>query len=789
MKKINSEKIISVAMLLFAVGFNLWLYRTEPTAQVDPNDNAFQYALVYRTNQIWDFADKKCSGNILTFPICHFSYLADHWVPNWNEGYNLPFYYSHVPQVLIVGSWKMIQVFTSSVSLFQYYHLIIYLLLCLFPLSVFLAVQVTGASWMTAGLAALLASQISTDGFYGLDPSSFLWRGYGLSSQLFAMVWLPLALAYAYRCFKKYTTQNIKFGIKIPSDFFFAIVFLIFTTAGHIGIGVMAFLSLVPLAAAAPILAFFRRQSIKDIVKPLKKNAVLLSGIAAIALVFLSYWIIPAMLLDKFHNFSFWDPVWKFNSYGAKEVVARLGNGALFDFGRLPVMTGLVLVGLFAADSVPFTLLFFFFLLLYFGRTTWGNLLNIIPSMTEFHQSRFIVGVHAAGLFLAPFGLTLIWEKVTEWLSRVILAPKKYIKMITLILIVVFIFPAVYGQTFRYSQYNDTLIARANGNYVEQSADTNALVSTLLTLQKTAPGRVFAGRGGSWGRDFRIAETPMYMYLSNFALPTVLWLPETWSPNSDTEQYFREDHAEDYALYNIRYVATPANLPKGNIQPFWKLLKENPSWKLYEVPASGYFTAGVRPAIVASDKYSFTNVIRLWIQSDDPKNGLYPQLSFDTKNYPVNVGLPNFKMTDEVTFITPDNKIHNVFSEPPRYVADLSSVGKIKITDQTDDTDMIFTARVSVPEHCTQCLVILKQTYHPDWHITVDGEVVAPIITFPFFIGIPVTAGTHTIVASYQPSTLKVFLLWTEFLLLISLLVWFVLKKLGVDKKATNISH
>src|SRR4030042_4691716 len=169
-RKILGEPVFSIAMLVFAIGFNLWLYRMEPTAQVDPNDNTFQFALVYRTNQIWDYANKKCSGNILTFPICHFSYLSDHWVPNWNEGYNLPFYYSHIPQIAIVGSWRFIQVFTGPIPLFQYYHTIIYLLLSLFPLSVFLALRVTGASWMTAGFGALLSSQISTDGLYGLDP-------------------------------------------------------------------------------------------------------------------------------------------------------------------------------------------------------------------------------------------------------------------------------------------------------------------------------------------------------------------------------------------------------------------------------------------------------------------------------------------------------------------------------------------------------------------------------------------------------------------------------------------
>jgi hypothetical protein len=786
MKKI--DYIVAIAMLLFAIGFNLWIYRMEPTAKVDPNDNTFQFALVYRTNQIWDFATKKCSGNILTFPVCHFSYLADHWVPNWNEGYNLPFYYSHIPQIVIVASYRLLSLFTIHYSLFTYYHFVIYFLLCLFPLSVFLALLITGLSPITAGFGALLASQISTDGFYGLDPASFLWRGYGLSSQLFAMVWLPIAIAYCWRAF-----GNKRFLAP-------AIVFLILTTTGHLGIGIIAFLSLIPLSAAAPILAFFKQQSIQEIVKPLKQNAVTLGIIAAIAILALSYWILPAMSLDQYHNFSFWDPVWKFNSYGAKEVITRLGNGALFDFGRLPIYTGLVFIGLFAISNSQFAILFIFFLLLYFGRTTWGNMLNVIPAMREFHLSRFIVGVHLAGMFLAPIGLSGLASRVSKRFTL----PYSLFTIPLFIVLVALVYP----QTIRYAQYNDTLITQANGNYAKQSAGANALVSTLQELEERAPGRVFAGRGGSWGRDFLIAETTMTMYLGNFALPTVLWMPETWSPNADTEQYFREDKAEDYALYNIRYVATPANLAKDNIQPFWKPLKETSSWKLYEVSASGYFTAGVRPAIVASDKYSFTNVIRLWIQSSDPKKGLYPELSFDTKTYPVNVGLPNFKMLDEVTFQVPastrdestrggpDGSIHNLFAEPPRYLppspAEASAkvgIPPISLTSQTADTDMVFSTRASVPEGCTECLVILKQTYHPNWRVTVDGEPVESIIVFPFFIGIPVTAGDHTIVASYEPSWLKIAFVWISLMTLISLLIWFLTRKLGIDKRAIHIPH
>ena len=81
------------------------------------------------------------------------------------------------------------------------------------------------------------------------------------------------------------------------------------------------------------------------------------------------------------------------------------------------------------------------------------------------------------------------------------------------------------------------------------------------------------------------------------------------------------------------------------------------------------------------------------------------------------------------------------------------------IGPEIDDSDMIFKTKVEVDKDCQECLVILKHTYHPNWKAWVDGKRVTPIITFPFFIGVPVGAGTHEIVVAYEPSGLKVTLL------------------------------
>ena len=387
--------------------------------------------------------------------------------------------------------------------------------------------------------------------------------------------------------------------------------------------------------------------------------------------------------------------------------------------------------------------------------------------MKEFHLSRFLVGLHVTGMLLAPIGLGWIISRINitiEQYNHKTIPPKLLYWSIALLLTIVTVYP-VYQWTVTYNELNDKLIVQANNNHKLVKPDEQKLFAKLRSL----PGaRIFAGRGGGFGKEFRVAETPYYMHLSTYGLPTTLWLPETWSMNSDTEQYFSEGEAKDYDLYNMRWVAAP---PDQTPQPFWTLIDEAPTWKLYEVPTSGYFTPGIRPAVVSTNKRSFINTVHLWIQSDAHKLGLFPQLTFD-KAYPKPTGLPNFKMLDEVTYITPDNKKHNIWTEPPVYLPPgvvskeqfntltIQQYNNITIVGpEKNESDMVFGTTVNVGDPCVECMVILKQTYHPNWRATVDGKSVKPITVFPFYIGIPVSPGTHEIVVSYQPSTLKIVLL------------------------------
>src|SRR3989338_289383 len=190
-------KYIAYLILIITISFNLWLNYPETQILADPNDNIFQFSLVNRTDWVWREYGCPLSLSCLTN-------LTDHLVPNWAEGYSLPFYYSHVPQITIVSSYHLlikplVSIFNPQFTLYNYYNWTKYLLYTLFPIPVFIALKLVGFNPILSAISAFLASHYSTDGLYGIDPVSSLWRGYGLTSQLYGIFFLPLALAFVYR--------------------------------------------------------------------------------------------------------------------------------------------------------------------------------------------------------------------------------------------------------------------------------------------------------------------------------------------------------------------------------------------------------------------------------------------------------------------------------------------------------------------------------------------------------------------------------------------------------------
>src|SRR3990167_10533643 len=177
------KRLFVLISLIFLIGINFYLYRNEFKVLVDPNDNIFQYALIDEAKMIWK--------NIFAGKLSLF-YLLDSWNERWAEGFALSNYYSHLPQAVIA-----FLSFILPTSSFQLFVVIRTLMLILLPLMFFWGGTILHLPVGFSLILAFFSQAIFTDGLYGIDVSSFLWRGCGLSAQLMAVFFLPVAFAYA----------------------------------------------------------------------------------------------------------------------------------------------------------------------------------------------------------------------------------------------------------------------------------------------------------------------------------------------------------------------------------------------------------------------------------------------------------------------------------------------------------------------------------------------------------------------------------------------------------------
>ncbi len=774
MKKITS--VLGYLILIFTIGFNFWLYFPETKILADPNDNIFQYSLVYRTNWVWENYGCPLSLNCLPN-------LMDHLVTAWAEGYSLPFYYTHLPQIVLVSSYHLIiqpvtSLFQSNFTLYQYYNLTKFLLLILFPLPIFLSLRILGFSPFTCALTAFTAANFSTDGYYGIDPPSFLWRGYGLTSQLYAIFFMPLGLSFLYLSLKNYSK---------PLPIFLAILFLVLTISGHLGIGMISLIS-------GGIFIFLDLNP-KLILLRLKRLVLIYLVIVFI----LSYWIVPVLLYTNYHMISFWDPIWKFDSYGWYEVVRQFFQGEIFDWKRPAVTTYLVGIGFFTIlldqKLFIFALMFLLWVIMYFGRTTWGGLINLIPGLSEFHLHRFIVGIQITSLFLLPVAYSSIFgsfRKMIEWaferiinllkfllqkyirgqgeeITRVLSLDDKtkslYQNIIYYILVLTFvsvICVTLVKQTIDYASFNNRWIGEANIAY---QYDYHNFLDLINYLKSQPNARIYAGRPGNWGKQMRLGSTEMYMLLGVNGFDMSQFLPETWSPLSETEQNFDERVEADYDLFNIHFIV--ATKDEG-FTPQAKLTKTFGPFKVYEVPTSGWFDVVTSDMFVKSDKTNFLNIVHLWQKSYPRVWKSYPFISLE-KNPQVPDGMKRtLSMQDEVTY-TENGKKNNIFADFPFTFPEATVSGKILKESVVKQS---YKATVEVPQNCKQCTILLKMNYHPNWKATLDGQKVPTFAVFPFYLALQAGPGVHEVEFTYQPNTLKVILLWLEIAGLVLLVVF-----------------
>ena len=275
----------------------------------------------------------------------------------------------------------------------------LYLLLALWPITVYWSGRLFGLSRWTAASAAAVAPFLASAAGIGYETKAYVWVGYGVWTQLWASWTLPLAWGFTYR------------ALSSLRGAFWAVLFIMLTVALHYETGYLAFVPLVVWPFIVP----------SDLWRRIGR-AVALGAAAALA----SAWVIVPLLQQ-----SHWaarnqvlEGTGLENGYGARQMLTWLFTGNLYDNGHspawLPVITILVAVGIgvclarwrsFLAGRA-LVVIWVVTLVMSFGRTTFGSLYDIVPGSSDIFIRRFEMAPQLSGLLLAGVGLVWLGQLV-----------------------------------------------------------------------------------------------------------------------------------------------------------------------------------------------------------------------------------------------------------------------------------------------------------------------------------------------------------------------------------------
>jgi len=572
----------------------------------------------------------------------------------------------------------------------------LYLLLSLWPISVYLSARAFGAGRPAAAASAAMSPFLVSVTGVGYEQHAYVWTGYGVWTQLWAQWTLPLAWGFSWR------------AIRDGRGYFRAVLVTALTVALHFETGylVLSVLLVWPLVAGRPLLARLRRA------------AVLLGG----SLLAAAWVIVPlleqrgwAAVNEPFQGTGLVD------GYGARRVLDWLVSGQLLDHGRLPVVTVLAAAGFGLAwlawstdaDARAVLVALGVCLLLAFGRTTFGSLVDLIPGSGDLFFRRFMMGVQLAALLLAGRGAAwlaagggrLLTARIPRW-------PPGLSPAAGLVAAVVVLAPA-WLALGAYDRHDGAAIAAQRRSDDTEGADVDRLVAVI---KRDGGGRTYAGMPSNWGQDFTVAAVPVFKYLESRDVDEVGYTLRTASLMTDPEYYFDERDPSDYRLFGIRYLILLA----GSRPPVPAQLKLRAGpFSLWTIDGAGYVQVG---RIVGEISANRTNVgarsVRL-LRSGLADDGAYLSVRYGSD------GGGNGRLPT---------------------VASQSSAGAVRAQRaDLDDGEASATVRMRRPG-----VAVLSASYDPGWTATVNGRQRPTRMVAPALVAVDVPAGTDHVVFRFH---------------------------------------
>ena len=582
----------------------------------------------------------------------------------------------------------------------------LYLLLSLWPVSVYLGARLFGAGRPAAAAAAAMSPFLVSATGIGYEQNAYIWTGFGVWTQLWASWTLPLAWGAGWR------------AIRTGAHLFAAIALVALTIALHFETGYLALAPLVlwPLVGGGRPAQAARRAC----------------ALIACSLLAAAWVIVPLFEQRQWAATNeILQPTGLVNGYGAGRVLGWLASGQLLDHRRLPVVTALFAVGLVVActrwradpGGRALVVALCVCLLLSFGRATFGPLVEVIPGGADIFFRRFMMGVQLAALLLAGRGAAWSAARVWSGVERVTARPSRPSPLaaargggavrasIALVAAALVLAPA-WLQLEAHDRDN------AGAIEAQRTADSTRgaqLDRLLAVIAQRGGGRVYAGMPSNWGMDFTVGAVPVFKYLESRDVDEVGYTLRTASLMTDPEYFFDEDNPSDYRLFGIHWLIVPS----GYLPPVAaRFVLRDGRYSLWTVNEGGYVHVG---RIVGSINANRTNVGVASVAL------LRSRLAGDGEYLRVAFGLTG-----------PRRRL-------PAASARRAAGTVISETDDLDHGEVAATVTMRQAG-----VVVLSASFDPGWTATVDGHRRATGMVAPALVSTRVPAGTHRIIFTYR---------------------------------------
>ena len=611
------------------------------------------------------------------------------WFPFLGEGSPQFLHYQSLPAIL-TGALGLL---TGPDTAFRWS---LYLLLSLWPVSVYLAARAFGAGRPAAAASAAMAPFLMSAPGVGYEQGAYVWLGYGVWTQLWAMWTLPLAWGWSWR------------AVRDGRGYLPAVAATALTVALHFETGYLALAVLLvwPVVAGRPLAARLRRA------------AVVLGG-SLLA----SAWVIVPLLQQRA-----WAAVNEplqgtglVNGYGARQVLDWLFTGQLLDAGRLPVITVCAALGFalawlaWSADADARALLagLAVCLLFAFGRTTFGSLVDVIPGSADLFFRRFTMGVQLAALLLAGRGAAWLAARCVRLAQARVPRWRPGLSVAVAGVAAVAVLAPGWLQLGAYDRRDSTAIAVQRRADATQGAELDRLIAVI---QRDGGGRTYAGMPSNWGQHFTVGAVPVFQYLESRDVNEAGYTLRTASLMTDPEYFFDDRDPSGYRLLGIRYLILPAG-DEPMVRA--RLAMRSGSYWLWTIGGAGYVQAGRIAGEISANRANVgARSVRL-LRSGLAAGGAYLSVRYGSGG-------------------GGDGRLPTVRSQPSGGVvsAERANLG---------DGEAAATVRMRRPG-----VVVLSASYDPGWTATVNGRPRPIRMVAPALVAVDVPAGADHVVFRFR---------------------------------------